>query len=215
MALGKLDDVQDRRHAEFGQGRHPRTGRARSSAAGVRAGAAIEGAQGRRQAVCGHPPHRRRGSVAARPSPPGFQRDGHLGAWRDASACHRRASRRPQPDRRRGPCAGRSLPRDHPQVGLAARPPQEAVWRPWAVRRCGDRHQATAARQWVPVHRYDHRGRGAEDLHPVGRGRRSRLSEVGADGLSGRRRGGQPRPTAPTIRSTPPTWRSRWPPSSP
>ena len=57
-----------------------------------------------------------------------------------------------------------------------ARAAQEAVGRARPVRRRGARHQAAAARRRLPVRRHDHRRRGAQAVHPVGRDRRVGLS---------------------------------------
>ncbi len=67
----------------------------------------------------------------------------------------------------------RRLSRDHPQRRRAARPAQEAVRRSRPVRRCRARHQADAARRRLLLRGEDHRRRGAAQLHPLGRGRRS------------------------------------------
>ena len=176
----------------------------------------VEGAQGRRQAVSGHPPHRRRGSLAASSIttriPARWSISGHGEMHLRVT---RGAARRSQPDRRRAPCAGRALSRDHPQIGHPARPPQEAVGRPRPVRRRRARHQAAAARHRVPVHRHHHRRRGAQDsIFPRWRpacatiSGRVRLAFRWSMSRSTSR-------TAPTTRSTLPTWRSRWRPNSP
>ena len=107
---------QDRQHAEFGQGRHSGAGRHRCSPTGLRAGAALQGAQGRCQALRCHPSHRGGGSLAACRPPPGFQRNGHLGSWRDASARHRRAARRQEPDSGRVSRAGGALSGNHQEI---------------------------------------------------------------------------------------------------
>ena len=91
-----------------------------------------------------------------------IRRDRAVRPWRDASARRRRAAGGQEPDPGRGPCAGGPLSRDDPQIGAAARPPQEAVRRPRPVRRRGDRDQAAAARLRLPVHRHHHRRRRAE-----------------------------------------------------
>ena len=65
-----------------------------------------------------------------------------------------------------------------------ARPPQEAIGRPRPVRRRGGDDQAAAARRRFRVLRRDHRRRRAEELHPLGRDRRARLSRTRARSAS-------------------------------
>ena len=76
---------------------------------------------------------------------------------------------------------------DHPQSDRGPRPAQEAVRRPRPVRRRGGDDQAAAARGRLRVLRRDHRRRGAEELHPLGRDRRARLSPLRPARLPGGR----------------------------
>ncbi len=68
---------------------------------------------------------------------------------------------------------GGRLSRDHPQADHAARPAQEAVGRPWPVRRCGAGGQAAAAgRGLYSSTETSGRRCGAAQLYPGGGGRR-------------------------------------------
>ena len=106
---------QDRADADLGQGRHGAAGRDRAAAAGLCLLAAAQGAQGRSEDVGGDPAPGRGRPLADAPPQPGFRRNGAVRPWRDASARHRRAAGRQEPDPDRGPPAGRPLPRDDPQ----------------------------------------------------------------------------------------------------
>ena len=106
---------QDRADADLGQGRHGAAGGARTAAAGLCLLAAAQGAQGRGEDVGGDPAPGGRRSVAVAAPHPGFRRDGAFRPRRDASARHRGAAGRQEPDPDRGAPARRPLSRDDPQ----------------------------------------------------------------------------------------------------
>ena len=82
---------------------------------------------------------------------PAHPRHRAVGAGRDASAGRARAAARPLRRQRKIAAARDRLSGDHPQADHPARPPQEAIRRPWPVRRRGAGDQAAAARRRLRV----------------------------------------------------------------
>ena len=79
--------------------------------------------------------------------------------------------------------AGDRLSGDDPQIDHPARPPQEAVRRPWPVRRRGAGDQADAARHRLRIPRKGRRRRGAAQLYRRGGGGRGRRPARGPLGF--------------------------------
>ncbi len=166
---------QDRRHAVVRQAAARGARASEALCAGARHRGAGQGAQGRRQARPGLHQADGRRSLADCRAQCRKPRGGDLGPGRNASARCGRTARRPFRGAGVDAAALGRLPRDHPQADHAARPAQEAVRRPWPVRRRRAGDQAAAARVRLQVRRPHHRRRGAAQLHPGGgRGRRRR-----------------------------------------
>ena len=103
--------------------------------------------QGRRQARPGLVAAQRGRSVADHDPQSAHPRHRAVGAGRDASAGRAGAAARPLRRQRQIAAARDRLSGDHPQVDHPARPAQEAIRRPWPVRRRGAGDQAAAARR--------------------------------------------------------------------
>ena len=145
--------------------------------------------QGRRQARPGAAAAQRGRSLADHGAEPAHPRHRAVGAGRDASA---RGAWSGCSDR-----FGVNVKSHPPAIGYQetirkadhpARPAQEAVRRPWPVRRRRARHQADAARRGLRVRREGGRRRGAAQLHRRGRGRRGRRAGARPARLPGDRR---------------------------
>jgi hypothetical protein len=209
VALGKLDDGEDRRHADLGQGRHARLAQIDPAAAGLLLRAAAEGAQGRRQAVGRHAAHGRGGPVAGlRHNQDSAETvlSGH-GEMHLRVAVERLEGRNQIAIESRAPAVPyRETIRKACRSAAATRSSRAAT----ASSATSSRHQAAAARLGLRIHRHDHRRRRAQAVHPLGREGRARLSSRPGRSASRWSMSRSTCPTAPTTPSIPPTWRSRW-----
>ena len=148
----------------------------RADAAGAGDVAGGDRPQGRRQARPGAAAAERGRSVADDDPQPADPRHRAVGAGRDASARRAGAAQGSLRRQRQIAAAGDRLSGDHPQIDHPARPPQEAIRRPWPVRRRGAGDQADAARLRLRIPRKGRRRRGAAQLYRRGgrgRGRRA------------------------------------------
>src|SRR5437899_1404905 len=162
-------------------------GPCRADAAGAGAVARGDRPQGRRQARPGAAAAQRGRSIADDDPEPADPRHRAVGAGRDASARRARTAQGPFWRQRQIATARDRLSGDHPQIGHPARPSQEAVRRPWPVRRRGAGDQADAARKRLRVPREGGRRRGAAQLYRRGRGGRGRQPRAGPARLPGHR----------------------------
>ena len=118
--------------------------------------------------------------------------------------------------RRRGhaEAAARALPGDDPRIRQGPRASQEAVRRPRPVRRLPHRDRAaerSRQRHRVRVRQRDQGRRDPDRVHPGGReGRPSRRWRRGSSPATRSRTCACGCSTAPTTRSIPRRWRSRW-----
>ena len=146
VALGKLDAIKTGDTLSSGKTAPPALVTYRADAAGAGDVARGDRPQGRRQARPGAAAAERGRSVADDDPEPADPRHRAVGAGRDASARRARAAQGPLRRQRQIASAGDRLSGDHPQIDHPARPAQEAVRRPWPVRRRGAGDQADAAR---------------------------------------------------------------------
>ena len=107
------------------------------------------------------------------------------------------------------------LPGDHPQAHQAARPLQAPERRPRRLRRRAHRVQAPPAGRGPEVLRHHRRRRHPQELHPRGGRRLHGVLQAGPPGLPAWWTWRRSCTSAPSTRSTPPTWPSRPPPGSP
>ena len=175
---------QDRRYAVERQDRAAGAGADRADAAGAGDVARGDRSQGRRQARPGAVPAERGRSVADDDPQPADPRHRAVGAGRDASARRAGAAQGSFRRQRQIATARDRLSGDHPQIDHPARPSQEAIRRPWPVRRRGAGDQADAARHRLRVPRKGRRRRGAAQLYRRGGGGRGRRARARARSAS-------------------------------
>ena len=187
VALGKLDAIKTGDTLSSGKTAPPSLARRRTDAAGAGDVAGCDRPQGRRQARPGAVAPERGGSVADDDPQHADPRHRAVGAGRDASARRAGTAARPLRRQRQIARACDRLSGDDPQIDHPARPPQEAVRRPWPIRRRGAGNQADAARHRLRIPRKGRRRRGAAQLYRRGGRGRGRRSDARAARLSRRR----------------------------
>ena len=174
VALGKLDTIKTGDTLSSGKTAPPALVERRAVAAGAGDRAFGHRSQGRRQTRPGAAAAERGRSLAVHDPQSADPRHRAVGAGRDAFAGRAGAAARALRRQRQIASAGDRLSGDHPQTDHPARPAQEAIRRPWPVRRRGAGDQANAARRRLRVSRKGRRRRGAAQLYRRGRGGRGR-----------------------------------------